>query len=76
MIQDNPYESTTFFRVEKCSECGVNMHANCHAHARYCSYYCSRDDEHEHDCNPHNTPIGEGLMILLIFVILYYGIKK
>lgn len=74
MSDFSPYESTTFFKVEKCSQCGANMNANCHAHARYCSYSCKeKDDEH---CNPHNATVGEGLVILLIFVVAYFGIKK
>ena len=74
MSDFSPYESTTFFKVEKCSQCGANMNANCHAHARYCSYSCKeKDDEH---CNPHNATVGEGVMILLIFVVLYFVIKK
>lgn len=73
-MSENPFESTTLFKVDKCSQCGANMNANCHDHARYCSYSCKeKDDEH---CNPHNATVGEGLVILLIFVVAYFGIKK
>ena len=73
-MSENPYESTTYFKVEKCSQCGSNMNADCHAHARYCSYSCKeKDDKH---CNPHNASVGEGLSILFIFVVAYFGIKK
>jgi hypothetical protein len=51
-----------------CEYCGANMRANCHAHARWCPYYC--DDE----VTP--VPIGGGIHIMFSFLVIYIVAKK
>lgn len=43
------------------------MHANCHAHEDWCPYSCNYQN---------NLPVGNELLSLSIFIILYTIIKK
>ncbi len=65
-FQDN-YQIVALGQLSKCEYCGKpNMHANCHAHARNCPYYCG---------NINNAPIGDGLGILIALAFAYLSYK-
>ena len=51
-----------------CEYCGANMNANCHAHAKWCPYYCNEGDDHG---GGNSLPIGNGTMILFTFLGIY-----
>ena len=55
-------------KIHKCEYCGKpDMNANCHAHKDWCPYSCNHQN---------NVPIGDVLLPLSIFIILYTIIKK
>ena len=64
-------ESQGYYQVkdkQKCEYCGnPAQHANCHAHRKWCPYYCG---------NNHNDMSIGSDWILLIFIPIYLIIKK
>jgi len=56
---------------DKCIYCGANMKANCHAHARWCPFYCNDDV----DPIPLNFDISS-FAFLITLSIVYILIKK
>lgn len=63
-----PFQTGEYYaRPLRCEYCGANMNANCHAHARWCPYYCGNQI--------HDTSIGSE-SILFGFAIMYVFLKR
>lgn len=75
--EDNFFEYTILSKnngdnnnIHKCEYCGKpDYHANCHAHKKWCPYYCGDDDE-----NP--LPLGDDVLILGSILLIYIIFKK
>ena len=65
---NNTFNEAFYYQTpsNKCEYCGKpNMNANCHAHEKWCHYYC----------NHNNIPIGDGLSFMLFLTFIYVIIK-
>ena len=70
-LEDNseyiPFSGQYYDKMPKCEYCNVNMNANCHAHKEWCPYNCNGGHQ--------NTPIGDGIGVLITFVFAYFMYK-